>query len=466
MIGAVVNDRSARSGWRGRALARGFALALVVLGAGLTRSADAQATNLTITSPAGGDYLNTRAPTFAGSTTDVFNEELEIFDPITVNIYEGASVTGQPVQTTPPTPRFKGPNWAVAAAENLPRPGVYTAQAVQGMEKSEPVSFTLDTMPPVVTLEAPANGSSTTSELQLFAGKAGTDPGDVPEVTIKLFAGSTAAGPPLEVLIVSASSGSWSVYGALGPGIYTAQATQEDAAGNTGASLPVTFTIAPPAPHPNVPPSPSFSWFPPAPVVGQAVTLVSGSTDAASPITSFAWDVAGNGSFDAAGPMLTTSFTTAGNHAVRLRVTDARGISSVATETIPVGLPPLRTMQPFPIVRIAGVQTGSGVRLSVVSVQAPIGSRVTVTCRGRGCRTKPQSRIASASKHTRHANSALLAFASFEREFRAGVTLEVRVGAAGEIGKYTLFAIHRHSLPTRVDSCLAALDPQPIACTP
>jgi hypothetical protein len=116
-------------------------------------------------------------------------------------------------------------------------------------------------------------------------------------------------------------------------------------------------------------------------------------------------------------------------------------------------------------VRIAGVETAAGVKLSLLSVQAPVGTRVTVTCRGRGCRTKPQSLLATASKHARHASSVLLAFRRFERSFPAGATLEVRVSAAGELGKYTLFAIHRHSLPTRVDSCLSALDPQPVACS-
>jgi hypothetical protein len=122
-------------------------------------------------------------------------------------------------------------------------------------------------------------------------------------------------------------------------------------------------------------------------------------------------------------------------------------------------------MLPFPIVRIAGVQTASGVKLSLLNVQAPVGVRVTVTCRGRGCRMRGQSRVASASKHARHASSVVLAFRRFERSFGAGTTLEVRVSAAGELGKYTLFAIHRRSLPTRVDACLSALDPKPVACS-
>jgi len=97
-------------------------------------------------------------------------------------------------------------------------------------------------------------------------------------------------------------------------------------------------------------------------------------------------------------------------------------------------------------------------------VLAPVGARVTVTCRGRGCTMKPQSRVAITSARNRHASLVALTFRRFERSFRAGVTLEVRIFASGKIGKYTLFAIHHHALPTRVDSCLSALNPKPIAC--
>ena len=439
---------------------------------GLAPASMAAAPTLNISSPTNESVIRNTTPTFSG-TTSVELIPTVLTEPVKVSVYRGEGTVGtEPVGE--PIIAEQAPfttEWI--ATVNAPlADGIYTAVAAQseGGETghSNAVSFTVSTPPPPhVAITYPANYSSADGESQLLTGSAGTAPHDLHEVTIELFSGSTVGASALAILHVHTSGATWSaVFGGLSPGTYTAQAVQYTDAGNVGTSAPDSFTLTVPPPLPVVPPSASFSWFPTAPVVGQSVALVSSSTDAASPLTSFAWDLAGNGQFSAGGPVLTTSFATAGNHVVRLQVTDARGVSGVATETIPVGRPPLRAMQPFPIVRIAGVQTGSGVRLSLVSVQAPVGSRVTVTCRGRGCRTKPQSRIASASKHTRHANSALLAFASFEREFRAGVTLEVRVGAAGEIGKYTLFAIHRHSLPTRVDSCLAALDPQPIACTP
>jgi PKD domain len=232
-------------------------------------------------------------------------------------------------------------------------------------------------------------------------------------------------------------------------------------------SAPVTFTVTTPAVATTPPPtSPvaSFKWFPSAPKTGESVSLVSSLTDTVSPITAFAWALTSSGAFHAGKPVLTTSFSTPGGHTVRLRVTDANGLSSVAAETIEVTSPPLTLMQPFPIVRIGGSDTSSGVKLSLLTVQAPVGARVTVRCRGRGCPVKSESRLAASSKN--RAAAVLLAFRRFECPLRAGVILEIRVSKPGEIGKYTSFAIRRNKLPVRVDVCLGPTDPKPIACPP
>lgn len=424
---------------------------------------------LTITAPKNGALTHDQAPRIEGTTEKEF--DAEIFSPVKVNIYQGTSAEGAPVRELTVVPEPFAEAWSTSVTPAL-ESGTYTARAEQSELSSKgpaglsnAVTFTVYAAAPNVKITYPANGSSATGESQLLTGSAATGPRDKPEVTIELFAGPTTTTTPLAALEVPTAGASWSaVFGALQPGTYTAEAIQRDEAGNVGTSAPVTFTLLAPLVHPIPLPSASFSWFPPAPVAGQTVVLASSSTDSAGGITSFAWDLAGNGPFRGGGPVLSTSFATPGTHVVRLQVVDARGASSVATETIPVGQPPLKPMQPFPIVRIAGFQTAGGVRLSLVSVEVPVGARVTVTCRGRGCRLKPQSRIASAGKHHRHASTVVLEFGAFERAFRAGAALEVRVSAAGEIGKYTLFAIHHRSLPTRVDECLSALDPNPVAC--
>jgi len=336
---------------------------------------------------------------------------------VTLKIYSGESASGSAVRRVGVTPT--GATWSAGPVKAL-LDGTYTAQAEQedlagNVGVSAASTFTVDTAPPHITLTAPANGSSTVRESQLVRGAAGTAEGDLPGVTVQLFPGSSIGGQtPLESIVVNAAGGAWSAtFGGLRPGAYTVRAEQSDDLGNLGMSLTRTFTVISPtppiiSPAPVVsfaaaigpappPPAASFAWFPAAPHTGEPVSLASSSTDAASPITALAWDLAGDGTFAAGGPVIGTSFSTPGSHIVRLRVTDANGLSSIAAETIRVTSPPLALMQPFPIVRIAGSDTSSGVRLSLLTVQAPVGARITVRCRGRGCPGKSASRVAASS---------------------------------------------------------------------
>jgi hypothetical protein len=422
---------------------------------------------LTLNSPTNGSVSNNQTPTFIGTTDDPFSEEELLFDPVTVRIYREGTEVEKVKSTSPP-----GATWSVGPALSLP-PGTYTAQAEQKRlleaepGKSPPVMFTIDTTPPQVTLTSPANGSSAIGSSQLLAGGAGTEPGDQPEVTVQLYPGSSIASqPPLEAITVQASGGTWSApFVGLNPGTYTARAEQVDKAGNTGVSAPVTFTLAaaPPPPSP-IPPVASFKWFPSTPVVGEPVSLVSSSTDRTSPLTTFAWALAGNAVFKVGKQVLTTSFTTPGEHVVRLRVTAADGLSSVASGTIHVIRAPLALMDPFPVVRIAGVLTSSGVNLSLITAQVPPGARVRVTCRGRGCPTASESRLVVSSNGKRKAGMVVVAFRRFERSLAAGVILEIKISKPGRIGKYTRFMIRRGKLPTRVDGCIDGAGLKRIAC--
>jgi hypothetical protein len=121
----------------------------------------------------------------------------------------------------------------------------------------------VDTTPPQVTLAAPANGAATGGS-PTFSGTAGTASGDLPTVTVRLFAGSAVSGTPVQTLTTTAEDGEWSVdvASSLAEGTYTAQASQSDAAGNVGKSAPPhTFTAMPEvtitsAPHGRVPTGP------------------------------------------------------------------------------------------------------------------------------------------------------------------------------------------------------------------
>jgi hypothetical protein len=459
----------------------------------------------TVTLNAPASLSNDTTPSFAGSASATTK--------VTIEIYEGATATGPVISSAEATPAAGG-GWTSGTANPALPSGrhTYTAVAVQEesslienvLGKSLPVTFTVDATPPQITLSSPANGSSTAASSQAISGSAGTAAGDQPAIAIQLFAGSATTGQALETIVVQASKGGWfATFGGLSPGVYTAQAEQRDDAGNIGHSTPVTFTLTapvvvtppetPPAhspqpeampeqsPQPSTtptqpapapatlpaassPPAASFQWFPSAPHVGEPVSLVSTSTDATSPIAAFAWSLAGNGTFNSGPPVLNTSFSTPGGHVVQLRVTGADGLSSVVAETVPVIAPAPTLMQPFPVVRIAGSESVSGVKIGLLTVQAPVGATVDVTCRGPGCPAKAKDVVAASRKGKSTMGTALIAFRRFERSLRAGAILEIRISERGQIGKYTSFAVRRGKLPARVDTCLSPEGVEPVVC--
>jgi hypothetical protein len=407
--------------------------------------------------------INRPTPSFTGTASEK--------TAVTVQIYAGATPSGKLVSTA--TGTSTGGSWTSGEATPALPDGQYTAVASQQsaignhVGESHSFTFTIDTVPPHITLTEPANGSSTSGESQLVKGSAGTGSHDLPGVTVQLFSGSTIAGgqPPVQSIAVNAGAGAWSAtFGGLGAGTYTVRAEQSDDAGNLGVSSASTFVVtsspAAAAVHSPAPPAASFSWFPSNPRTGEDVSLVSSSTDAASPIITFAWDLAGTSAFATGGPGTSTSFSTPGNHVVQLRVTDANGLSSVGAETIRVSGPPLTLMQPFPIVRITSTGTRAGVKLRLLSVLASVGAHITVQCRGRGCPVRSQSHVAAAGRPHR----GFVEFRRFERSLAAGVILEIRVTKAGEVGKYTRFAVRRGKLPVRFDACLAGTANKPVMC--
>jgi large repetitive protein len=378
-----------------------------------------------------------------------------------LKIFEGSSSTGHVVEEL--TGERAGTSWAIGPVPPLPD-GTYTAQAEQTANGEEPgfsetATFTVDGEAPHPAILAPVNGAALASTTVSLTGVAGTSPGDDGAVTVEVFPGSAAAGTPTETITVLTTGGSWSApLGTLPAGTYTALALQSDDVGNSGAGAPVTFSLSEPAP-----PSAAFTWFPTAPHVGEAISLVSTSTDPTSAIVGYGWSLAGTGVFTPGAQTIGTTFTTPGNHVVQLLVTDQNGASSSISETIPVTSVPVTLMQPFPVVRIAGSEGSAGVKIKLLSVQAPIGAKVSIACKGKGCPAKLVSALAAASKGKHAPGSALITFKRFERLLPPGVTLEIKISKSGEIGKFTRFVSRKHKLPTRSDSCLSLLG-KPMAC--
>jgi hypothetical protein len=426
----------------------GLTAALLAIGAGPVAAAHAE---LVITAPAADSYTNNIEPAIAGGITPL-PEEVE-FCAIQVKLYEGSEAVGTPVREL----ETEGCSWLTPPVAAL-SPGLYTAAAsafrwpAEAEEHSPPVSFTVDTTPPAIAITSPARTATTASGSIPVAGLSGSAAGDVPAVTVQVFSGAAAEGAPLEAIEVPARDGAWSgAIAGLAVGSYTLRAEQSDAAGNVGVSAPVALAVLAPSP-----PTAAFTSFPASPQVGEEVSLVSGSTDAESPITGFAWALgAAPLPFQSGRPTLTTSFATPGTHVVRLRVTDAAGRSSEVAQTITVRHHRATLMQPFPIVRIAGRETRRGARLTLLTVTAPVSSRVTVKVRGGGGRASSESRLATLRKPAASA-TVVMSFPRFARLLTAGSVLEVRVTKAGEIGKLTRFIPHTGKLPTRQDTCLGA----------
>ncbi len=194
--------------------------------------------------------INTNLPTFTG-TVGTVPGDLSIA--ITVQVYSGGSATGTPFET--PHDHGEAGSYSVTASAALTPDGIYTVQAAQGDAAgntgfSNASTFTVDTTPPkdttppAITLTSIASPINT--NLPTFTGTVGTVPGDLSAITVQVYSGGSATGTPFETLTTTASAGSYSVTAsaALTPdGIYTVQAAQGDAAGNTGFSSANTFTV-------------------------------------------------------------------------------------------------------------------------------------------------------------------------------------------------------------------------------
>lgn len=110
----------------------------------------------------------------------------------------------------------------------------------------------------------------------------------------------------------------------------------------------------------------------------------------------------------------------------------------------PAPAPP-QLLTPFPVVRLSGVITARGTRVVRLTVQAPSDATVAVRCRGTSCPFDRSSRTSTGE---------LLRIRRLERSLRPGTVIEVLVGAAERIGKYTRFVIRDRRRPTRTDLCL------------
>jgi PKD repeat protein len=259
---------------------------------------------------------------------------------------------------------------------------------------------------------------------------------------------------------------------------YTVGLVTVDDQGNLSERRQEVTVVAPDGPGPDDPPDASFVFFPAAPIAGEPITFVSTSTDPDSgvPAAALRWDLNGDGVFDdAEGPTATTSYALPGTYTISLRIaTNAVDIASlvlnVGTPAVPgtsVGQRGLSLLSPFPVVRIAGRVSRRGARIRRLTVDAPPGTVVGVSCGGRGCPFRSVHKTISSRPLAGRAlpASRLLRVRRLEgRLLRPGSMLRLFVTRAGTVGKYTRFRIRRGRPPVRRDMCLVPGNGRPLAC--
>jgi hypothetical protein len=354
--------------------------------------------------------------------------------------------------------------------------GTYTASATQ-LEvgnvtvRSATVSFTVDLTPPALRMSTPSDGAVSSGTL-LVDGQAGVETGDLPSVTVQVYAGDAIASgeTPVEAITVQATAGKWSATVAgLAPGEYVVRAEQSDLAGNVAVTASASFEIlaSVPAATPTAAasasttaPSASFTWLPAAPHVDEPVALLSTSTAGSSPLTEAAWATTVSGPFEFVGVARNLTFTTPGEHLVRLRVTAADGQTSSVSNELSILPRATGLMDPFPVVQLAGSYTRRGVDLKELRVEVPDGTRAAVRCIGRGCPMAWEKYDAVPGQ----GSLAQVPFRSFERFLPAGVELVVTVSQSEEIGKMTRLYVRSGRPPLRIDTCVDPSGDRPVKC--
>jgi hypothetical protein len=192
----------------------------------------------------------TALPSPSSVTTPAFSGTASEATEVTVEIFEGPKAEGAIIATA--TATGTGQGWSSGDATPALGDGTYSARATQqsaignAAGESAPVTFSVDTSPPTVTLNAVPSPSGNVTPS--FSGTAS----DHSLITIDIYAGSHPEGAVIASATAEADGGEWRSDDAsptLQWGVYTAVATQPSSIGNPpGVSSPATFAVEPIAP--------------------------------------------------------------------------------------------------------------------------------------------------------------------------------------------------------------------------
>jgi hypothetical protein len=206
---------------------------------------DTLAPSVTLTAPVAAGTVGP-TPTFAGTASSTVASASTSADSgtVMVNIYSGGTATGTPVQSL--TPSVGSGSYSVVA--NALASGQYTARSTQSdaagnATNSNTKTFTVDATAPAVSITSPANGA-TNDLTPTLAGAAGNSTGDLTTVSVKLYAGGSATGTPIQTFTPARSGATWTVTATTltANAQYTVQASQSDSLGNLGIATS-TFVL-------------------------------------------------------------------------------------------------------------------------------------------------------------------------------------------------------------------------------
>jgi hypothetical protein len=198
---------------------------------------------VTVTTP-GSDASVGETPTFTGTAGASGGA-------VNLTLYAGKYPTGTPVTKTTAAVDASGA-WTSKVNTALAE-GTYTLTAQQTRSgltgQSVPRTFRVGaTAAPVVSITAPVDGAALATATPTVRG---TAVGDGGTVTLKVYAGGTTSGTPVQEIVSSvAADGNWSAQLAqVADGTYTVQASQTDSSNRTGSSAAATMSIDTTAPE-------------------------------------------------------------------------------------------------------------------------------------------------------------------------------------------------------------------------